>query len=312
MVSITRILCPVDYSDCSRLALQYAEAMGKWYGASVTVLHVFENLPVIDAVPLYRGQPLVLKDLDPAVERTRLTEFVERAIGDTPVSIQLVEGSDVCDETLRAADRLGAEAIVMGTHGRSGLQHLLLGSVAEKVVRNSWRPVLLIPPAAVQDGSPLDVPFTRIVCAVDFAGESRQAFRLALELAEEADAHLTLVHSIEVPPELRESIQGGEIDVPAVRAAADAAARQQLRDMVPADARIYCKIHTDVRQGQASRAILQSAREHSATLIVMGVHGGNVFDRLIFGSNTHAVLRGARSPVLAVRTMTAKRRTAVA
>jgi nucleotide-binding universal stress UspA family protein len=200
----------------------------------------------------------------------------------------------------------------MGTHGRSGLQHLLLGSVAERIVRNAWRPVLLIPPAAVQDGSPLDVPFTRIVCAVDFAGESKQAFRLALELAEEADAHLTLVHAIEVPPELRESLNGGEIDVPAVRAAADAATRQQLRDMVPAEARTYCKLHTDVRHGQASRAILQAAREHSATLIVMGVHGGNVFDRLVFGSNTHAVIRGARSPVLAVRAVKAVRPAAVA
>jgi nucleotide-binding universal stress UspA family protein len=312
MVSITRILCPVDFSDCSRLALQYAVAMGKWYGAGVTAVHAFENRPVIDAVPLHRGQPVVLKDLDPAAVRTNLTEFVEHAVGDAPVDIELVEGRDVCDEMLRTAGRIGADVIVMGTHGRSGLQHLLLGSVAEKIVRNASRPVLLVPPAAAQDGSPLDVPFTRIVCAVDFAGESRQAFRLALELAEEADAHLTLVHAIEVPPELQECVTGSEIDVPMVRAAADAAARQQLRDMVPADARTYCKIHTDVRQGQASRAILQAAREHSATLIVMGVHGGNVFDRLIFGSNTHAVLRGARRPVLAVRAVPAKRQTAVA
>lgn len=312
MVSITRILCPVDFSECSRLALQYATAMGKWYGARLTVLHVFENLPVVDAVPLYRGQPLVLKEADPVAVRTHLTDFVERAIGDASADIELVEGANVCDQTLRAAERIGADVIVMGTHGRSGLPHLLLGSVAETVVRNSARPVLLVPPAAAQDGCPLDVPFTRIVCAVDFAGESRQAFGLALALAEEADAHLTLVHSIEIPPELQEPFRRDAIDVPAVRAAADAAARQQLRDMVPAEARTYCKIHTDVRQGQASRAILQAAREHSATLIVMGVHGGNAFDRLIFGSNTHAVLRGARSPVLAVRTVAAARRAAVA
>src|SRR4051812_14117395 len=66
MVSITRILCPVDFSTCSRRALDYALAIGRWYGASVTALHVFPDLPVIDGVPMYRGQPLVLKDQDPA------------------------------------------------------------------------------------------------------------------------------------------------------------------------------------------------------------------------------------------------------
>ena len=93
MISLNRILCPVDFSEGSRRALEYAAAMGKWYGARVTALHVFPNLPVIDAVPLYRGQPLVLHDTDPEMLRAGLIEFVAAAAGDTPVTVVLVMGS---------------------------------------------------------------------------------------------------------------------------------------------------------------------------------------------------------------------------
>jgi nucleotide-binding universal stress UspA family protein len=165
---------------------------------------------------------------------------------------------------------------------------------------------MLVPPGAVRDLRPLAVPFSRIVCAVDLASTSRRAFDLALGLAEEADAHLTLLHAIEVPPELRARVTDGDIDVPAVRAAADAETLQQLRDLVPPYARTYCRVHTDVRAGRADRAIIEAAHERQADLIVMGVHsGGNAIDRLLFGSNTHAVLRVAPCPVLAVPAISA-------
>jgi nucleotide-binding universal stress UspA family protein len=311
MIGLTRILCPVDFSDCSRLALEYAVAMGKWYGASVTAVHVFDSLPIVDPVPLY-GQPIGLKDLDPDVVRGRLTAFVHTVAGDAAVVTELLDGTDARSEVLRRADAIGADLIVMGTHGRSGFEHLLLGSVAEKVVRKASCPVMLVPPHAQAGGHPLAVPFSRILCAVDFAETSRRACEMALELAEEADAHLTMLHAIEIPPELRERMTGHEIDVPAVRAAAEADALQRLRDLIPAEARTYCKVHTDVREGRPYRVILEAASESQPELIVMGVHGGGALDRLIFGSNTHAVLRAAPCPVLAVRTLATATHAAVA
>ena len=71
-------------------------------------------------------------------------------------------------------------------------------------------------------------------------------------------------------------------------------------------------MHTDVREGRADRAIVEAARERQAELIVMGVHSGNTFDRLLFGSNTHAVLRLASCPVLAVPAIGARAQAAVA
>ena len=303
MVSITRILCPIDFSECSRLALEYAVAMGRWYGARVTALHVFANLPIVDPMGVYPGQPLALRDVDVDALRDQLTGYVAAFAGDLFVATELIEGTDVREEILKRAEAIQADVIVMGTHGRGGFEHLLLGSVAEKVVRKAACPVLLVPPLAQQHLKPLSVPFTRILFATDFAPTSERALQIAIELAEEADAHLTLLHAIEVPPELQARASGDGVDVPALRAAAEARALERLRSLVPAEARVYCKVHTDVREGRPYRLILQAAADTQADLIVVGVHGGNALDRMIFGSNTHAVLRGASCPVLAVRSM---------
>lgn len=302
MIGFSQILCPVDFSDYSRRALEYAVAMGRWYGAQVTALHVSSDLPVIDAVPLYRGQVLTLSEVDITAVRATLSEFVAAVAGPFPVTTAVAHAVDVRDETVARAADLKADLIVMGTHGRAGFERLLAGSVAERVGHQADCPVMFVPPGVVKDSPPPTVPFTRIVCAVDFGRDSAEALELAIGLAEESDAHLTLMHAIEVPPELRESATPGEIDVAKVRAAAEAEALANLRAMVPAEARVYCKVHTDVREGRAHTGILHVADESDADLIIMGVRHHHAVDRLFFGSNTHAVLCGARCPVIAVKT----------
>jgi len=312
MVKISRILCPVDFSGCAQRALDYAVGMGRWYGAGVTALHVYANRPVTDAVPLYRGQPLVLKDQDPATVRAELDAFIASLKPACPVEGEIVEAADTQNAILRHARGNGADLIVMGTHGRAGFEHLILGSVAEEVVQNAECPVMLVPPGAARKALPPRVPFSRIVCGLDFAATSRRAFGWALELAEEADAHLTLLHAIEVPPELQAPMGCDEVDVAATRATAEAEALQHLRELVPAGARTYCKVHTDVREGRADRAIVDTAVARDADLIVIGVRHHHSLDRLVFGSNTHTVLRGAPCPVLAVPGVNAQPRVEVA
>lgn len=310
MVNISRILCPVDFSGCAQRALHYAVGMGHWYGASVTALHVYANRPVIDPIPVYGGQPLVLKDQDPATIRAELDALIASSKPACPVEGEIVEAADTPDAIVRHARGNGADLIV--THGRAGLERLILGSVAEKVVQNAGCPVMLVPPDVARKELPPRVPFSRIVCALDFAATSRRAFDWALELAEEADAHLTLLHAIEVPPELQVPMGRDEVDVAATRATAEAEALQQLRELVPAEAHTYCKVHTDVREGRADCAIVDTAVAREADLIVIGVQRHHALDRLVFGSTTHTVLRSAPCPVLAVPGVTMKSRLEVA
>jgi nucleotide-binding universal stress UspA family protein len=190
----------------------------------------------------------------------------------------------------------------MGTHGRSGIDHALLGSVAEKVLRKAPCPVLVVPPHAPVDAGSVSPVFKRIVCAIDFSAGSLLALNHALAFAQEADARLTLVHAIEFPLALREVVFSTDTDVDRLHAAAEAEYLRRLRALVPAAARTYCTVTTQVIEGKVAREIGRVAAAEQADLIVMGVQGRGAVDLMVFGSNTNAVIRSATCPVLVVPT----------
>lgn len=305
MVSVSRIVCPVDFSDGSRRALEYATAMAKWYDSKVTALHVFQNIPMAEVVAEFAvaGQVISLKDIDEESLRKELGCFVARAAGDAVVTTVLAESIDVRDEILAQADRLRADLVVLGTHGRRGFDRLMLGSVAERVLRKAPCPVMVVPPHA-RPAARERIPFKQILCPIDFSSNSARALMFALHLAQEADARITLLYVIDMPPELRElslAKRGEPIDVPAIRAAAEADALQRLRSLVPPTACAYCTIATRVEEGNAHRQILRVAAEEQPDVIVMGVQGRGAVDLMLFGSTTHGVVLGADCPVLTVR-----------
>jgi nucleotide-binding universal stress UspA family protein len=295
MIRISHILCPVDFSDISQHAVEHAAAIAHWYEARLTLLHVFANLPAMD-VP-----PLVLEDAD----RERLTVALRRMAARVPAGVALdfrVEQAEyVHNEILGQVAATHADLLVLGTHGRSGFQRVFLGSVTEKVIRSAPCPTLVVPRRAsgVDPGAP--VQFRRILCAVDFSDSSIAAVALAMTMAEEADAHLKLLHVVEIPPELGENAIAPDFNVDRIRAAAEADARRRLRELVPEQARTYCTVETEVVEGRAYRQILRHATEGDADLLVMGVHGRGAIDLLVFGSTTHHVIRAATCPVLIVR-----------
>ena len=144
MLAIHRILCPVDFSEPSARALEYALALAERLGAHVDVVHVFQfpTFAVEDAVAL----PLYLQENLSQRLGERLEQFViEKAGEGSKATARVLEGVPYV-EIMEAAK--GQDLIVMGTHGRTGLSHLLLGSVAERVVRGSEVPVLTIRSAA--------------------------------------------------------------------------------------------------------------------------------------------------------------------
>jgi nucleotide-binding universal stress UspA family protein len=211
------------------------------------------------------------------------------------------EASDVWRDILEQVHTFGADLLVLGSHGHGGFNRLLLGSVTEKVLRRSAIPILVVPRHAPDAEPNAPVQFRRILCPVDFSDASLDALGRAFSLAEEADAHLTLLHVIEIPPELREHYPiNSEVDLDRIHAAAEAAARRQLRGLIPSDASVYCHVETAVREGAAYRQILKTAAEGGSDLIVMGVHGRGALDLMVFGSNTARVVRGATCPVLVV------------
>ncbi len=134
------ILHPTDFSDCSACAFQIAVDLARQHGARLLVLYVVETL---GAENVTYGE--VASQLEPESYRRRLQDYLDRSLPSMPrdlvVEHLLVEG-DPAQEIVRIAQEQLCDLIVMGTHGHRGLERLLLGSVAEKVVRNAPCPVL--------------------------------------------------------------------------------------------------------------------------------------------------------------------------
>lgn len=294
MIEINRILCPVDLSEFSRHALDHAAAVAAWYGARLTVLHVVPNMPVMDLPPAGMEE----NDRDRVLGcLRRFTQHVTKV----PLEFAIEEASDVHQEILEQATALPADLLVVGTHGRSGFGRLLLGSVTEKLMRKSPCPTMVVPGRASDLPADAPVVFHRILCPVDFSDASIRALEYAVTLAEETDAELTLLHVIEMPPELREFPIAAGVDVESLHAATEADRLGRLQALVPDQARTYCTVQTEIREGATYRAILKAAAERQVGLIVMGVQGRGAIDLAIFGSNTARVARAASCPVLIVR-----------
>ena len=303
MVYIKHVLCPVDFSEFSRHAFDRAVAFARSFGADVTVLHVLPVPSTVPAVP-YGPEgpgPFGFEAVDRERALAELSRFLatEHPMG-VPLHHAVTESPSVQKEILLQTSRNAADVVVMGTHGRSGFDRFFLGSVAEKTLRTSPVPVLVVPPRT-PDVLPVGRdPFRRVLCAVDFSQDSARALEYAVSLARHAAGRLTLVHAIEPMPVAYDPMGGVNFDVAGYERAMEDSARAQLQKVAPDAAAAGAEIETLVTRGKAYKEILRVAAGQQADLIVLGVHGRNAFDRLVFGSTTEQILRRATCAVLAV------------
>jgi nucleotide-binding universal stress UspA family protein len=144
-----RICCPIDFSDASRVAMEVAADLARRHGAELVLLHAYP-------IPGYTfpdgsvvASPKMMQELAEGAER-HLEEWrgeAEALLGAPRVTTEKVIGEPAA-EIVAAASEKGYDLLVLGTHGRSGLEHALMGSVAERVVRKARCPVLTIRPPA--------------------------------------------------------------------------------------------------------------------------------------------------------------------
>jgi len=303
MTRFTHVLCPIDFSEFSRRAVDHAAAIARWYKANLTVLYVSGIRPVseLGIRPMVEIPAVAMTDEDREGTLAEVREFVRDVPAEVHLDTRVEEALSVHEGILRQAEVIGADLLVVGSHGRSGFERLLLGSVTERLVHKAFCPTMVVPPRAPDKDPNEPVQFRRILCPVDFSETSNRALAFAMTLAQETAAHLTVVNVIEVPPELREHASSQGIDVDRVRAAAEAECLRHLRHLIPDEARSQCSVETVVKEGAAYREILKLAAAGHADLIVMGVHGRSALDLLVFGSNTARVTRAADCPVLIVR-----------
>lgn len=295
MIQLKRILCPIDFSTFSERALAFSMKMAARCGAKLEVLHVVPFMPPSTVSPLSAASRELSADkLRAAVDRTRLPGV--------DVGTRLLESAEPAARILEAAEAFDADVIVTGSHGRSGVARVVLGSVVETLLHQCPRPMLVIPSHCDADAGGKPLQLARIVCAVDFSESSRIAVAYALVIAEGMGARLTLLNVLEPPPIMRRVrlAPGSKPDVGLVRALAEAASLERLQALVPLRAAAGRPIDTVVVEGALLPQLLRMAAGGQADLIVLGVHGRNAFDLAFAGSNSKDVVRQAHCPVLVV------------
>jgi nucleotide-binding universal stress UspA family protein len=290
-MEIRRILCPTDFSEASAHAVDQAVAIAGYYKAGITALHVTPSIELtLDAVSL-------------DTVRREIAAFFEVASTAGLAVEAVAEIGAPANQIVECARRLPADLIVVGTHGAGGFEHLVLGSVAESVLRHAVCPVLTVPPRARALSR---LPFGHILCAVDFSKPSRSAVGAAASLARESGARLTLLHVLEWPwheppsPSLDELAPEQAFALALFRREAEERARGCFEPLVSA-LPPEVKATVSIASGTPSEQILAAAAAGSADLIVIGIGGRNAVSLALLGSTTNQVVRAARCPVLTLR-----------
>ncbi len=143
-IQVKRILCPTDFSESSEHALTYAVSFARQYGATIYLVHVIEPITAVPAIYL---DPAMTLDERPGLENSihkLLDEAIPKEIKDEVKVIPMIRRGAPFVEIITVAKEENVDLIIIATHGRSGLAHLLLGSTAERVVRKAPCPVLTV------------------------------------------------------------------------------------------------------------------------------------------------------------------------
>jgi nucleotide-binding universal stress UspA family protein len=285
------ILAATDFSETAERAAALAGILALRFSADLHLLHVV----VLDEYSnLDEGGRDQLEQLQ-ATSEERRRELLEKSSGNHDVSVTpiLVRGIDPDEVIVETASDLGCDLIVMGTHGRRGLSHLFLGSVAERVVRMSPAPVLTLRADAVVEPGGV----TRILVPYDFSDSSADAARQAAAWADALNAEITLLHVVEpvVYPEFY------SVDIlpdnlmmrltTRSKEALDKAAAEHL------DGR-GCT--TLVEVGRAADTIVNLADPERFDLVVMATRGLSGLEHVLLGSVAESVLRRVKVPMLTV------------
>jgi len=287
------ILCPVDFSAHSRQALNYAALLVKRLRGKLIVIFVEDPLLVAAAAVAYADTQLIEKS------RAELRRFVERTIAPYGVTIASVTLDVVMgrphEEIARTAKRLKCDLIIVGAHGATGANKMMLGSTTHRVLRSSPLPVLAVPPVKGRAKRPARTwPGKWALAPIDLSSRARTDATAAAVAARELGTQLRLVHIVEPIAEL-----------PWLEVDATRRNQQQERRALAFLSRVkeglaWAVADTVVQAGRPGTAIAAIASQNDVGLVVMTRRRGQGLFGPRQGSISYQVLVDARTPVLAL------------
>lgn len=284
MIHIKKIVAPVDFSETSKRAVNYALSLALEFDAKLILAHIAPY-----DVKVFEESKARLLELIPPAYRERL-DFET-----------VVKSGSVRPELIEIVNEREADLVVMGTHGRPYFERLLLGSVTERMLRKLSVPVLTVsrlePDREIHKPGP--IPLQRILYATDLAEGSETGLEFSIRLARGLDAKLTVAHVVQASDAL---FHGGETAafLPEYAAQVRAQAEEKLCRQVALRSNGCVPVTTVLAEGVPYEEINRLAREYKSDLIVINLQGKTRIERALLGATAERVIRTAAVPVLSL------------
>ena len=254
-VSFKNILFLTDFTPASQTAFSYAVALARHFEARLYPAHAITAF-----VPTELDAPVV-PEIMANIEANKRSQLTELAASTGLPATVLVTQEDIEAAVPQWIKEHGIDLIVMGTHGRKGIDRMFLGSTAEAIVRTATCPVLTVGPAAGIHGAG-ELAIRKILFATSLKKEMEPAVAYALSFAREEGADLTVLHVLETPAETQEDWK-----------IIAESAREAMKELVPVGDEFIAKTRFFVEPGNAANVILEYARNIAPGLIVLGLEG---------------------------------------
>ena len=300
LVAIRNVLFATDFSEASEAALPYAAAFSEYFGSELHLTHILPDVKFLRPGapdPAVFG-PIYEDSHSHAHDKMRRLSKRMKAV---PHQVYLRHG-EIPNVVSAMVQELEIDLVIAGTHGRTGLGRLIMGSVAEEILRQAPCPVLTVGPNVVgasvrnlgrfeRDAKPAEI--RDVLYATDFRQKSNQAAALAASLANAFGAKLGMLHVVEDYGD-HLSEDPGPVE----------ASLQKLREMLPTDIDLDPEPEFLAQFGVAADCILQTAAERESDLIVLGARPANGHLKAathLGAAVAHRIIVGANCPVLTVR-----------
>jgi nucleotide-binding universal stress UspA family protein len=296
MTTIRWVLCATDFSPAARAAWEEAQLLGDIFRVEVLLLHVL-------APPILPGatdvSPVLWEDVTGTAYRAARQELDRLVVSRSRRYVKVaprIELGPAAARILQVADEQAGGVLVLGVHPRGPLSRALLGSVADRVVREARCPVLAVP-ARTGEARGRAARIDRICYATDFLPSADAAWPWAAAVADAAGAYMDLLHVV-VPPALELPMPADGLGKMAQRLHAEATARAtQFLGEHPFSGK---EPQVLIGWGDPGEEILRQARIRAADLVVMGTHGRSPLASWILGSVAQHVVQASPRPLLIV------------
>ena len=294
MDPIRSIIVPSDFSPLSEAAAARAAMLARVDGASVHVIHAV-GMPLFVNPYEYAMPADLWENLRRAAqERLEQTRKAIEAQGISNVTALALDSLDPVAAISHSVRTYRADLVVMGTHGRRGVQHAFLGSVTEHALRTLDVPIL----AVKEDAEAAAKPIAKIVLAVDFSPHSDRAVELAGSLAARLSASVQVIHVLDLPIDFDPYLSTAGVELERGLEAHVSRGLEEIRKRLEQHP---IRVETSFRRGHPDVVIADVARRSGCQLIVMGTRGRTGLAHVLLGSVAERTMRTAPCSVLCVK-----------